>query len=262
MKNYEQIKEFLKKDMNFFDAESMRNTKDLISDLIYSNDRGIFILSGEAGIGKSRVINSIVDEVKEDVFILNSPPTLERNFLEEVYLQLRKKRFSKDVKIDEIRIRVNDAFKKINHTIIIDNIGESYTPLIEDIGKSLNSSMKDLKIILVLDKVFKDLLEIKSSCKFKVQDSINVKPISKTDLEIFFQQSFEKFNIQKEVNTILNNFDFIYTITDGNILKFNKFIETVFDILATAEKENIGKFKKLNKCVLVMSALDNELVDG
>ena len=261
MVDFTKIELFLKEEIPFFEAQSMVDTKDIISDLIYSNDRGIYLLSGETGVGKSRLIKSIVDEVDEDVFLITEPPKLERDFLEDTYLQLRKKQFSKNVKIDEMRIRVNDAFKKINHTIIIDNIGEIQTSLIKEIGKHLED-IKDLKIILVFDRVFENSEDIKTLFSFEVKENFEIKPISQEDLKEFLSKSLINLNIEKEIRAILSNFDFVYKITDGNFLKFNNLLSTVFDILSTAEKENLDKFKNLNECVLIMSALENELVDG
>jgi hypothetical protein len=240
--------------IDFFTAESISDTKDLISDVIYSNDRGVYIISGEKGVGKSRLIKQIVDEVKEDIFLITQPPRLEREFLEESYLQLRQKHFSKSVKIDEMRIRVNDAFKKINHTIIIDNIGESLTPLIDDIGKSIDM-IKDLKIVMVIDKTFSDENDLNRTFIFKTQEHIEVPQISKQDLGEFLK-GLENGNIY------FRSLDFIFDATAGNFQKVQDLIKTALEIVEFGTKENLDKFKILNECMLIMSAFENELING
>ena len=244
------------KDIDFFNAESLSETKDIISDLIYSNDRGISIISGEKGVGKSRLIKSIVDEVQEDIFLIVEPPRLEKDLLAELYFKLKNKQFSKSVKISEMKIRVNDAFKKINHTIIIDNIHEELSPLIDEIGRSVHD-IRDLKILIVVDKVFTTPQDLVNTFNFKAQENILVKELSENDFEQFIK-SLD--NLDKKLMS--ENLEFIYTATNGNLGKLEKMINTSLEIVEVANKEKITKFQKLNKCILVMSALENELIYG
>jgi len=244
------------KDIDFFNAESFSKTKDIISDLIYSNDRGIFIISGETGVGKSRLIKSIVDEVKEDIFLITEPPLLEKDLLAEIYYKLKNKHFSKNVKISEMKVRVNDAFKKINHTIIIDNIDKELSSLIDELGMSIQD-IRDLKILIVIDKIFETPQDIDNTFNFKVQENILVSRFSESDLKIFVDQLDI---LDKKV--LSENFQLIYTATNGNIGKLEKMINTSLEILEVAKTEKIMKFQKLDKCILIMSALENDLING
>ncbi len=119
---FSQVGEYLKKQANFFQSSSITRTKEEIMEIIYSNDRGIYILYGDKGIGKSRLIREITEQIQDDIYLFSAPPSSEREFFEQVYLKLRNRKFAQNVKIDEVRIRVNDAFKKIAHTIIVDGI--------------------------------------------------------------------------------------------------------------------------------------------
>jgi len=243
------------KDIDFFNAESLSETKDIISDLIYSNDRGIFIISGENGVGKSRLIKSIVDEVQEEsVFLITEPPRLEKDLLEDIYYKLRNKHFSRNVKINEMKVRVNDAFKKINHTIIIDNIHEELSPLIDEIGRSIHD-IRDLKILIVVDKVFATPQDLEQTFNFTARENILIDKLSEDDFKLFITEFVNIKEIEEDIN-------FIYTATNGNIGKLEKMINTSFEIIEVAKKENIIKFNKLDKCILVMSALENEFING
>lgn len=262
MVNFQNIRTFLEENSEYFQAKSMSDIRDMISELIYSNDRGIYLLSGDKGIGKSRLIKSIINEIDNDIFIIKDIPEDERTFLEDIYLQLRKKRFSSSVKIEEMRIRVNDAFKKVNHTIIIDNINEELSPLTDEIEIAI-SKLEDLKIIILLDKTSKSTKEEENSFQFKIKTFINIKPISQTDFKEYLSNLFKNQDVDTlYTQEFLKNSDFIYKVTNGNFLKMIDLIVSVFDIIDTGNSENIDKFKTINKCIIVMSAFDNELINN
>jgi AAA+ superfamily predicted ATPase len=235
--------------IDFFHAEAWTEIKDKIYDLIYSNDRGFYLIYGNSGVGKSRLIKTITNELDENIFLIEDAPEVEREFYESAYLQLRQKQFSKNVKIDEIRIRVNDAFKKLNHTIIIDNIRDPQSNFLKELATH-KEDIKDLKIVIVVSsKNVGDEIDVEFKDFFKVPE------IFESDLSIFLNE-FEEYQ------EILQDYsNFIFQVTSGNFGKLEKLLGTAFDIVETAQKENLEKFKELNECILIMSAIDNEFVE-
>lgn len=258
--DFEKMDSYLENSNNFFHTESINETKENLAETIYSNDRGVYIFSGERGVGKSRLLQEVIEEIKDDIFFLENPPSEEREFLEEVYLQLRGKKFSKNVKIDEVRIRVNDAFKKISHTVIIDNINESNFSIVEDIGKVIDE-LDGLKILFAIDK---DVIEEWENLKlnFEFSGKVELNPLSKTEMVNYIKSSFQNEGVDKEIKELLRYSDFIYEASKGNIKKVIDLISTSFKIVAFANREDIDKFKSMNECIIIMSAIDKELLDG
>jgi adenosyl cobinamide kinase/adenosyl cobinamide phosphate guanylyltransferase len=257
IEDFENIEIFLREQIEFLSPKSRDETKDTISEIIYSNDRGIYYIYGEKGVGKSRFIGEIIKEVKDDIFYISTAPKDEREFLEEIYMQLRGKRFSQNVKIDEVRIRVNDAFKKINHTIIIDNVADENVPLLKEIENSIKL-LDGLKMVLILDK---NLTE-QSSINLEIKGKIEIKKISKDEVSEFIKLAFQDNGFEKERVALLKSIDFINETTDGNFNKFIDLISNAFKIVSFSNKEGIDKFQDLNECILIMSAFDKELING
>ena len=85
--------------IDFFHAEAWTEIKDKIYDLIYSNDRGFYSIYGNTGVGKSRLIENITNNLDENIFLIKNAPEIERDFYESADLQLRQKQFSKMLKL-------------------------------------------------------------------------------------------------------------------------------------------------------------------
>jgi len=256
----DKIANYLEKSNSLFYTDTINETKENLAETIYSNNRGIYIFTGERGVGKSRLLHEVIDEIKNDIFFLANPPLKEREFLEEIYMQLRGKKFSQNVKIDEARIRVNDAFKKISHTIIIDNINKDSFSIVEDIENVLDE-LSGLKILFVMDNDAINKLE-KLNLDSKLSGKVELEPLSKIELNEYIKSSLQKHNVNKEMEEILKQIDFIYEVTQGNIKKVIDLISTSFSIVALANREGIDKFKSMNECIIIMSAIDRELLDG
>jgi RNase adaptor protein for sRNA GlmZ degradation len=251
---FEDVENYFTEELPFIEAKSRSSLKESILDIIYSNDRGIYYVFGDSGVGKSRLIKSIKDDLKEEIFYLDNSPVNEREFLEEIYMQLRGKKFSQNVKIDEVRIRVNDAFKKINHTIIIDDLEEK--ELLNEVVESLEF-LDGLKMLFIADKNFDD-----ESIKNRFNSKIEINGITKDETFGFLKESMADRSFEKELSEILKSIDFIFETTKGNYGKIIEIISNAYKIVDFANSENIDKFKSLNECVIIMSALDRELVDG
>ncbi len=218
-----QVGEFLTKKNSFFHFPSIVEVKEALTEIVYSNDRGIYILYGDKGVGKSRLVQEITKEVNDDIYLFSTPPSSEREFFEDIYMRLRNKKFAQNVKIDEVRIRVNDAFKKIADTNILD--------ILDDISKDVN-----------------DIFELST--------------LSQNEIYNFLNNSLRNRNIDDEVDRLLNEINLVYSITHGNIQQVIDIVSTAFEILAVAHNENISKFKNINECIILMSAIDRDLIDG
>ena len=58
--------------IDFFHAEAWTEIKDKIYDLIYSNDRGFYLIYGNTGVGKSRLIENITNNLDENIFLIKT----------------------------------------------------------------------------------------------------------------------------------------------------------------------------------------------
>ena len=248
---FSQVGEFLTKKNSFFHFPSIVEVKEALTEIVYSNDRGIYILYGDKGVGKSRLVQEITKEVNDDIYLFSTPPSSEREFFEDIYMRLRNKKFAQNVKIDEVRIRVNDAFKKIAHTIIIDNLQDKDFGFLQSIVQ-IRDIISGLKIIFIVDT---NILDILDDISKDVNDIFELSTLSQNEIYNFLNNSLRNRNIDDEVDRLLNEINLVYSIT-------HDIVSTAFEILAVAHNENISKFKNINECIILMSAIDRDLIDG
>ncbi len=242
-----------------FLPNSISDIKDSLAEMFYSNDRGIYIFTGEDGSGKSRIVKDVVAEIKDDIFFLKKPPANEREFLEEIYMQLRNKKFSQNVKLDEVRIRVNDAFKKMSHTIIIDGIDIEQSSIIYELGDVVKE-LDGLKVIFVTSIEVANKLSAQRVEFFDSKSRLEIGGLTEDETEEFLELLLSES--EPEQTALSREYQFVHEVTDGNISKVIKLVDKTFEILILAHQESLDKFKSMNDCIVIMSAIDCEFLDG
>ncbi len=257
--NFDNILQVLNQSAQTFQAKSYIKTREKFLEVIYSNDRGVYLFDGEAGSGKSTMIKSIYDSITSDIYLIQTPPINIRELLDEMYFLLRGKRFSQTVKLDEIKIRVNDAFKKINHTVIIDNLRDDNLELIKQFNK-ISEEFDGLKILFSMDTVLFNNEDPILLFTKGFKDRITLKPLIEDDIVDYFNVLKEDFSI--EFSELIKHSYVVYDITGGRFYKLYRLLLGIFDILKLAHSENIEKYQEISECIIIMSAIDKELIHG
>jgi hypothetical protein len=252
----ENIDKYIEEKSSLFVPPSMKDAKETLLEIVYSNERGVYIIYGEQDIGKSRLINSIKEEIENDIFIISKPYQTERETLDELYRQLRGKQFAESVKLYEVKIRVNDAFKKVSHTIIIDNTSEfSKNVLIELLRFAIEAV--DLKVLFVFSNNWRDL-ELDVTPKFEIK----LHKMVEKDIGNYLDFLFLDTEFESELKEFKKHIHFIFETSKGNFTSMMALISGVFEIIGFAKKEELEKHQKVNECLIVMSAFHKELIDG
>lgn len=89
---FETIPKLIEQSTQTFRAKSLKKTRETLIEIIYSNERGIYIIDGENGSGKTIMVESILNEIKNDIYLIKVPPIDLRELLDEIYFMLRGKR--------------------------------------------------------------------------------------------------------------------------------------------------------------------------
>ena len=118
------------------------------------------------------------------------------------------------------------------------------------------------KYSFLLSMHTKDAKELLSKEHFKSRniDVIELKPITKEEMIQYINSKL----IQNNVHHIFTKkeFNIIYNYTQGNFRYIKKFVKILFELLNFAAKNNLSKYKKINSCLITMSAIKLGLENG
>jgi len=111
------------------------------------------------------------------------------------------------------------------------------------------------KYNFLLSMHLKEAKEILSKEHFKSRsiDIIELNPITKEEMIQYLNTKLIKNN----ANYILTKKEFnkIFNYTNGNFRYIKKFTKTLFELLEFAYQNNLSKYRKINNCLLSMTAL-------
>jgi type II secretory pathway predicted ATPase ExeA len=169
----------------------------------------IILLSGEAGSGKSFILNKIYDDLKNEediVFIKN--PYLDIKHIEDLFQTDLKSH--KTILIDEAQILSQDEMENLR--------------LLSDTG--------NVTIVFATHiSNAKDLFELKHF-QTRINYNLKIKPIQLIEVEGFINSKLLKYNYTKISSMFTSsNYRNIYKLTNGNLREINRLINKTFDIL-------------------------------
>lgn len=145
-----------------------------------------------------------------------------------------------------------------NKLIVIDEAQLLEKELIEYIRILADTKEYNFILSMHLDEA-KNILT-KEHFKSRSIDIIELNPISKEEMIQYINVKLLKNNAnhlfsKKEFNTI-------YNYTKGNFRYIKKFVKTLFELLEFAYNNRLDKYKKINSCLITMSAIKLGLENG
>jgi len=264
MNKYETVKTILRDKNQFIMTDNIQKAKDRLYDIIYSNDRGIYLFTGEQGAGKSLIIDRLISTIKDDIYLYRDIENRnnERTILEGLYRLIKKKSLASNIALDEVKNRVNDAYQKVNHTIIIDNADQLEESTLEKVADFFRENSK-LKVIFVADITTSKDSEFFNSIIHAEEQNLTVLSNYNNSEIIKYYEQLLKFNFFKnDLKAISKYSELIEELTGGNLKAMRTLLSNLFKVLIASEENSIKRFSKINECVLTMSALEGGLIDG
>jgi len=135
--------------------------------------------------------------------------------------------------------------------IVIDEAQLLDMKLIEYI-RTLTDTKEYNFLLSMHTKEAKEILE-KEHFKSRTIDVIELTPITKAEMVQYINSKL----LRNNAHHIFSNREFnkIYNYTHGNFRYIKKFVKTLFELLEFAHKNNLSKYKKVNSCLITMTAI-------
>lgn len=264
MRDYEAAKELFKDTINplfYFDSVSAEIAKNKIEDAIYERNAPLIFVIGDPGVGKSyilQVINHKISQNQLTVFI--DHPFFDKRDLLKMLYDAKGLEFNKEINFNSLKDELLKEYAGTNHTIFIDE------------AQLLNEEQFELIRILSDTKVFQFVLSmhkeegalILQKKHFKSRTKIVIEYGNLEESEILrYVQSILITHGHTEIATLFTKSEvkIIGRYARGNFRTIKKFFYTLMKLLAYAKKNGLSKYQKINKCLLMMAALDIGLIN-
>jgi hypothetical protein len=263
MNKFENVQSILQDRDLFISTVNIQKAKDELYDFIYSNERGVYLFSGEAGGGKSLIVDRLILTINSDIYLYRDTDSDERAILAGLYRLIKKKSLASNIAINEVKKRVNDAYKKVNHTIIIDNADRLDDKVLESLSTFFKDN-RDLKVIFVVDitSSTRDSDFFNSIIKTDEKNIVTLENYSEDEIVHYYEQLLKFSFFNSDLKQIKRCKSVITELTGGNLKKMRILIGNLFEIVHYAEESKLKKLSKIDNCTLTMSAIKGGLVDG
>ena len=199
-------------------SEKIKN--DLINAI--NEKEKMILLTGEAGRGKSLLLNSIYNELKnKNIFFVSNP-----------YLEIESiLKILKGLDINE------------HHILLLDEAQLLTSEIWENLR--IYADKGNITIVFATHDTDVNKLLSKKHFKTRINYILKMKPITKSETENFIMTKFLKNNFN-EIAAMFSkkNFDLIYKYTQGSLRATNQIMYKLMDILDFFYNKNPKKIKK------------------
>ncbi len=202
----------------------------------------MILLTGEAGSGKSLLLNNIYKELKERQMFFFSNPYLE---------------------IESILKLIKQLDINSHHILLLDE-AQLLTP---QIWENLRIYADKGNITIVFSTHDTNVNELLSKKHFKTRINyiIRMKPVTRNEMENFILTKLLKNNFN-EIAAMFkkNNFDLIYKFTKGSLRATNQILYKLFDVMDYFYKKNPSKFnlEKIDNKYIHIAIMDLKAIDA
>ena len=245
----------------YFDSFSAERVRKKLFEALNSKDIFLIFLTGNPGVGKTFMLSYVKEKIKnrKNIIFFKDPFFTK----EEFFKKLIYKRIGEEenyLGYGELKERAIQLYQNIDNAIFIDE-----AQILTDEQLELIRILSDTKIFkFVLSMHYKDRKKILKSDYFKnrAHIDINLEPLQTSEIGRYIQSKLLNSSLG-EISSMFEERDFetIAKFTKGNFRMLKRYMSTLFELLSYAYDNNLKEYKKINKKLLTMAAIDLGLID-
>ena len=247
-------------ELNFHNPKFEIAKSRILATMTKDNNTGVSFLIGDAGVGKSFLVKSLAKEISinHKVILITEFIHSEKELLQTIYKNLNSKSLADNIDVVKMRERVNESLRREVHILIVDKAHSLSIELLNRLAFGVSN--KIMNLLLVFDDDSGKHLLSNGTLKSYVRNIIKIENLSLEDNENLIRGFLSSEELKQELLFLLKNNRQIHDFTKGNFASLKLFFKNFFSILSIAEKEKIKKYQKMNDCLLIMSALESNLI--
>jgi replication-associated recombination protein RarA len=247
-------------DDTFLQNTTVLSLKNSIENTLKNNTKQLIFIIGDPGVGKSAFFNHFSQMFSDSDIIKFDVPFIEPvDFIKSLIKKANKE--IENFSLDQLIKEVVEIYKDSNYIILIDE------------AQLLSKDMIEVIRILADSKAFWFLLAMHKheSKKILEEPQFASRPHQVFELGKLQKHEYKDYLYIKLKNTHKLNIiehiskkylNLLYKLTDGNFRNLKKLLFTTFILLDYAIKNDKKKYQQINKCLLMMAAIDGGLIDA
>lgn len=199
----------------------------------------MILLFGKPGTGKSMFLTKLYRDLVESqhIYLYQTPIIDESEFYKTLAQDIFDTKYNGELNFTQF-MKIA-ASKELEHipVVLLDEAQLYSETLMEKIR--LLSDSRTIKFVITLHKTEKEDLIAKEHFQTRIWETIELENASNIELKIYIQKKLMKANCFDSANLFTQkSVKRIHSLTNGNYRDTNKLLYSLFDILATYEKNN------------------------
>ncbi len=264
MRDFEKAKELFKDIIDtkyYFDSMSAEVGKNKILEAIKEKNAPLIFVIADPGEGKSYILKLTNEQLKQkQLTVFIDHPFFDKRDLLKMLFEARGISFDPNMSFNALKDELIKSYKNVSHTIFIDE------------AQLLNEEQFELIRILSDTKIFQFVLSMHKEEGMAILEKKHFK--SRTKVVVFLSSLSLNETFRYITSTLLLNnmgdivvlfkkkhIKAIFKFTKGNFRTIKKFLFVLFTLLEYSKKNGIKKYQNLNKCLIIMTAIDIGLLD-
>ncbi len=244
----------------YFDSSSAEIAKNKIKDAIEERNAPLIFLLGDPGVGKSYILKLLNEKIKNgQITVFIDHPFFDKRDLLKLLYEAKGMEFNKEISFNTLKDELIKEYKNTINTIFIDEaqlLNEEQFELIR-----ILSDTKVLQFVLSMHKEEGSVILEKKHFKSRTKVVVNYGNLDVNEVCRYIQSSLIS-NLHSEIAFMFSNNDAkkITKYTDGNFRTIKKFLYVLMKFLNYAKINGIKKYQKLHPNLIMMVALDLDII--
>jgi len=245
--------------IHYHQNSEVLHLKNAIESILDHDTKQLLFLTGEPGVGKSAFLNYLEKQSSYDVIKFDIP------FLEPIdFIKILIKKTETKVanySLEELIKQVISLYQNSNYVIVIDEAQLLSKNMIEIIRILADS--KAFWFILAMHKHDSQKILKEPQFASRPHKVLELQNISIQESKEYISRELENKNATMLANEITKkHIKTIYKLSKGNMRVLKKLLYTSFLLIDYAQKNDKKRYKVFNKCILIMAAIDGELISA
>ncbi len=247
---------------DFFHAATAERARRTLHELIESPERRLLFLLGEPGVGKTKMLRTLREDLEGEgsrkVLFFTEPFFDPRSFLERL---LKEEGLSAEGSLEECKAQAVERYGEMSHLIMIDE-----AQLLDEASLEFLRILADTRAFsLLLSMHRKEGEEILSLPHFRSRSHrvVEIGALEPSEVGEYLRSRLRGEGMEELAGALdERNIKRIHRYTGGNFRFVKRMAQTLFELMDEAKAKGMGRFARPNGCLTEMAALDLGLIDG
>ena len=261
MNSFEKASEIFSSSLDveeYFESVSAESTKSSLIKTIKKGDTPLIFLLGDPGVGKTYMLNILLEKLHSDKKILfaSEPFSTPESFL----LFLLENQTSVE-NISELKKIVIEKYSQTDNLIILDEAQLIDHKVLEFI-RTL-SDLKNFTFLLSMHKEDGEKILKKSHFLSRNHRVITVGILNKNEIQQYIETQLVKHSIPNLIGLFKSaQIKQYLKLSKGNFRVLKQLLKHSFSIMNYAQENSLEKYVKPSTCVITMAAIDLGLINA